>query len=181
MQPRVESPRTHRRSPLAVWAAAAGVAGALLTVAPRTAEAALANITEWTIPTAGSGPHYITTGPDGALWFTERLVDKIGRITTAGDITEYGTGITAGSNPVGIVAGPDGALWFTEYTSGKIGRITTGGVVTNEYPAGASNLWEITAGPDDRLGSRKPRPASARSRPAARTLLSGPTPTQRRE
>ena len=65
MQPRVESPRNHRRSPLAVWAAAAGVAGTLLTVAPRTAEAALANITEWAIPTPGSGPHYITTGPDG--------------------------------------------------------------------------------------------------------------------
>ncbi len=30
----------------------------------------------------------ITTGPDGALWFTE-LIDQIGRITTAGVITEF--------------------------------------------------------------------------------------------
>ena len=29
-------------------------------------------ITEFPIPTAGSGPHGITAGPDGNLWFTER-------------------------------------------------------------------------------------------------------------
>jgi streptogramin lyase len=28
-------------------------------------------------------------GPDGALWFTERLADKIGRLTTAGLFTEF--------------------------------------------------------------------------------------------
>jgi streptogramin lyase len=31
----------------------------------------------------------ITTGPDGALWFTEQNASKIGRITTAGVITEF--------------------------------------------------------------------------------------------
>ena len=31
----------------------------------------------------------IVTGPDGALWFTEYNDDKIGRITTAGGITEF--------------------------------------------------------------------------------------------
>jgi streptogramin lyase len=41
-------------------------------------------ITEFTIPTANSGPNGITAGPDGALWFTEAAANKIGRITTAG-------------------------------------------------------------------------------------------------
>jgi len=39
-------------------------------------------------------------------------VDRIGRITTGGVITELAVG--AVSNPQGIVTGPDGALWFTE-------------------------------------------------------------------
>jgi streptogramin lyase len=41
------------------------------------------------VPTAGSSPTSITVGPDGALWFTEQTGNKIGRITTAGVITEY--------------------------------------------------------------------------------------------
>ena len=43
---------------------------------------------EFPIPTINSSPYDITAGPDGALWFTEPGV-KIGRITTAGVITEY--------------------------------------------------------------------------------------------
>ena len=31
----------------------------------------------------------ITMGPDGALWFTETSADRIGRITTDGQITEF--------------------------------------------------------------------------------------------
>jgi virginiamycin B lyase len=45
-------------------------------------------ITEFPTPTVNSGPAGITTGPDGALWFTE-LVGKIGRITITGVITEF--------------------------------------------------------------------------------------------
>jgi streptogramin lyase len=44
--------------------------------------------TEFTVPTARSQPFAITSGPDGAMWFTEMIGAKIGRITTAGVITE---------------------------------------------------------------------------------------------
>jgi virginiamycin B lyase len=37
-------------------------------------------ITEFATPTINSGPYFITTGPDGNLWFTEQYVGKIGRI-----------------------------------------------------------------------------------------------------
>jgi len=37
-------------------------------------------MTEFLVPTANSGPCGITAGPDGALWFTEELGNKIGRI-----------------------------------------------------------------------------------------------------
>jgi streptogramin lyase len=56
-------------------------------------------------PTAGSNPAGITTGPDGALWFTEFGANQIGRITTAGVITEFPIP-TAGSEPQGITTGP---------------------------------------------------------------------------
>src|SRR6266508_3770137 len=85
-------------------------------------------ITEYSIPTAGSVPIGIVSGPDGNLWFTESIGKKIGRITTEGTITEYPTGRC----PSAIASGPDGNLWFTE-SSGKIGRITTEGAIT-EYP-----------------------------------------------
>jgi virginiamycin B lyase len=45
--------------------------------------------TEYTVPTAASVPQGIAAGPDGALWFTERFANKVGRITTTGVITEY--------------------------------------------------------------------------------------------
>ena len=55
----------------------------------------------------------ITAGPDGALWFTEQSGNRIGRITTLGQITEF-TLPRVASGPIGIAPGPDGALWFTE-------------------------------------------------------------------
>ncbi len=83
---------------------------------------------EFMVPTANSFPGAIAAGPDGALWFTlpGPRVDKIGRITTAGVITEFTipTIPPYGSLPTAIAAGPDGALWFTESSANKIGRIT---------------------------------------------------------
>ena len=89
-------------------------------------------------------------GSDGALWFTESNVflGKIGRITTAGAITEFPTP-TGSSEPTGIAAGPDGALWFMEVGGQKIGRMTTAGAFT-EYPQQVVSLSgdAFTAGPD---------------------------------
>ena len=109
------------------------------------------SITQYPVRTIGSAPLGITSGPDGALWFTEYSGNQIGRITTAGVITEYLVP-TAYSDPYGITLGPDGALWFTEYSGNKIGRITTAGVIT-EYlvPTAGSGPRSITAGPDGAL------------------------------
>ncbi|MCI4369020.1 MAG: hypothetical protein L3K09_05610, partial [Thermoplasmata archaeon] len=85
--------------------------------------------TEFAIPTVGSEPYYIASGPDGNLWFTEWSTNKIGRITPASVFTEF-TIPTAGSQPIGIAAGPDGNLWFVENFGQKIGRITPAGVFT---------------------------------------------------
>jgi virginiamycin B lyase len=111
-------------------------------------------VSEFAVPTAGSGPTFITAGPDGNLWFTEGDASKIARITTAGVITaadEFATP-TLNSGPAGITAGPDGNLWFAEEGVGKIGRITTAGVITEfATPTAASSPFGITAGPDGNL------------------------------
>jgi hypothetical protein len=79
-------------------------------------------------------PTGITTGPDGALWFTnDEPNGSIGRITTAGVVTNYtGTGT---DYPDSITTESDGAMWFTN-VNGVIGRITAAGVVS-EYPGRA--------------------------------------------
>jgi virginiamycin B lyase len=85
---------------------------------------AAGTITEFPVPTAGSQPKGIQFGPDGNLWFTEQIGDKIGRITTSGVITEFPIP-TSNSQPFNITPGPDGNLWFTETIGNKIGRNRT--------------------------------------------------------
>lgn len=112
-------------------------------------------ITEYPLPgpSFGRQPYGITTGPDGALWFTESAASQIGRISTSGEIVEYPLP-TPNAWPYSITVGPDGALWFTESDANKIGRITTTGRVT-EFPVkgvySTSDPTEIVAGPDGAL------------------------------
>jgi virginiamycin B lyase len=79
-----------------------------------------------------NGPFAITSGSDGALWFTDysfpflgSSFGSIGRITTSGVVTDYtALGVYT---PYDITSGPDGALWFVNLTNDSIGRITTPG------------------------------------------------------
>jgi streptogramin lyase len=80
----------------------------------------------------GTKPIDITTGPDGALWFTEcndsgsgplQGHAVVGRIDpNSHAITEYSTGESA-AGPWGISAGPDGAIWYTEWSAYNVVRI----------------------------------------------------------
>jgi virginiamycin B lyase len=95
------------------------------------------------------------TGPDGALWFTEPGSNQVGRITTAGKVTEYPLP-TMASEPEGITGGPDGAVWFTEDATDRIGRIDPAGRLTEysarlDRPFESSGFAGIAAGPDGAL------------------------------
>jgi virginiamycin B lyase len=95
-------------------------------------------VQEFTIPYYAS---WLTSGPDGALWYAESdrdAIDKtsldprlgaIGRITTAGVATEVN--IDPKINPVEIAAGSDGAIWFLAVNSAdhtrNLGRILPSG------------------------------------------------------
>jgi streptogramin lyase len=86
-----------------------------------------------------SYPRSITVGPDGNLWFTEGYFtyspdrkNRIGRISTAGAITEF---FVPGREGTGqIAAGPSGDIWFTTTLGDRtaIGSITPEGTVAAE-------------------------------------------------
>src|SRR5205823_34708 len=92
---------------------------------------------------------FITAGPDGALWFTEINVNTIGRITTAGAVSEF-TLPGPSVSPADITPGPDGSLWFTEFTGAGIGRIGTDGTV-GDFKGPITDPLRITTGPDGAL------------------------------
>jgi len=60
----------------------------------------------------------ITSGSDGALWFTN-VTD---RITTHGTISTYNDSSIGGA--VSITAGPDGAMWIADHLNEPIGRVS---------------------------------------------------------
>jgi len=74
-------------------------------------------------------------GPDKALWFTEFIAGKIGRITTTGTITEYNIP-TPDSTPRGITAGPDGALWFPKPRAARSAHLDFGQSQSSRFRAG---------------------------------------------
>ena len=100
-------------------------------------------VTEFTVPGPTSGYELgaITSGPDGNLWFADRVWSDyyiglvpsyIGRITTSGSIAEFPVSGALLPTPGAITTGPDGSLWFIELGMG-IARLTPG---SNPAPTG---------------------------------------------
>jgi len=82
----------------------------------------------------GAGPTNIVVGSDNALWFPQEFAvpydptnpvpgDKVGRITTAGVVTNYTTP-TPFSRPVIATPGRDLNIWVTEVYAGQVARVS---------------------------------------------------------
>jgi formylglycine-generating enzyme required for sulfatase activity/streptogramin lyase len=109
-------------------------------------------VRQFPLPTVGAQPLGIAAGPDGAMWFTERNANRIGRIGVAPPhaISEYPLP-TPESGPYAIAAGPDGKLWFTEVPGDRIGRIdprSPGTILELMIPTSEARARAITTGPD---------------------------------
>ncbi|MDB5042518.1 MAG: hypothetical protein JWN27_3244 [Candidatus Eremiobacteraeota bacterium] len=82
-----------------------------------------------TLAQSNAGTGTIVQGGDGAMWFGEQ--NGVGRITTAGAITEFPM-----VQPQQMVRGADGAVWFTTYSDsatgqfGELCRVDPTGTVT---------------------------------------------------
>lgn len=128
------------------------------------------------IASLASNPFFMTTGPDGAVWFTEETAGKIGRQDPNNLVTgtnEYSTGITSGAYPLGITTGNDGALWFAEFCIGKVGRSDTlGHIDEHPLPSSTSEPFGIISGPDHNLWI-----AESESNKIARMVPSDTSPT----
>ena len=161
--------RSHVRVASVLVAVVASIAGVAM---PAGAADKAGQVTEFSAglsPVVLAGNQYgpdlagISAGPDGNVWFTERLGVRLGRITPDGVITELAGGFPAAvvdgaptdAGPTGITTGPDGNLWFGDETGPRIGRSTPDGAIT-EFTDGVTaltyyNAVEITAGPDGNL------------------------------
>ncbi len=80
-------------------------------------------IEEWEVPTANSRPHDPAVAPDGSLWYTGQLANKLGRLDeNTGEIQEFPLDIE-NSGPHGLVADSEGNIWFTANSGGYIGKL----------------------------------------------------------
>ena len=94
-------------------------------------------IHEWDVPTKGAHPHDPAVGLDGALWFTEQMANKLGRLDpTTGQFKEYSLVEGKNSGPHGLVADRDGNIWYTANFGGYIGKLDprTGKVTEYQMP-----------------------------------------------
>jgi virginiamycin B lyase len=128
-------------------------AGAISKIPPNSATGTSVQVTAYDIPPLGGGgpsPVGIAVAPDGSIWFadpTNGADGEIGRITTAGVISEYATSGPANS----VAVGPDGAVWFVIPTENLIGRIDIHTHAIETFPSGGSGPGNITLGPDNAL------------------------------
>src|SRR5512143_2973638 len=81
------------------------------------------SIREFDVPTAGSRPHDPEVAPDGSLWYTGQLVNKLGRLDPkTGTIREFSLPRPE-SGPHGLAADRNGNMWFTANSAGYIGKL----------------------------------------------------------
>lgn len=85
-------------------------------------------------------PHGLGVASDGALWFTGKLTNTVGRVAD-GKVAHVALP-TIGAVPIYLAAGADGDMWCSELTGSRIAHITRDGTVT-EYVIPSPNSRPI--------------------------------------
>jgi virginiamycin B lyase len=124
----------------------------LLLAAPA---AAAPTVTEFDIPTAAAFPQDIVLGPDGKLWFTEKGIDKIGRVTPGNPplIEEFALPATF-TDPFNITVGPDNKIWASASNGGgAVVRMNAANPADTQGKGGygVATAAGIAAGPDGKI------------------------------
>lgn len=96
----------------------------------------------WDLPTVASGPTGLVQDSSGKVYFTMRLVDKIGELDPTTDVIREWD-LTTGFDPQGLDIDSSGVLYFTGRTSNKIGQLNPS---TN-----ALTEWTITGSAPGRV------------------------------
>ena len=119
--------------------------GLVLTVATIAAFASVGTlnvkITEYDVPTPKSRPHDPAVAPDGSLWYTGQVANKLGRLNPkTGELKEYPLK-TPNSGPHGLVADKDGDIWFTAIFGGYVGKLDpNSGEITEYRPSDGTKI-----------------------------------------
>ena len=93
-------------------------------------------LTEWTVPTTGSGPWGMTIDSSGKIWFTENVTNKVARFDSSNNnFTEW---TLPGAGSPRYLATNGTGVFFTEYALDKIGYLN---VKTNTFYE-----WQLAAG-----------------------------------
>jgi virginiamycin B lyase len=127
--------------------------GSISTIPPNSPTGTSVRVTAYPIPALDAGapsPVGIAVASDGSIWFadpTNGNDGEIGRITTAGAITEFDTSAPANS----VAVGPDGAVWYVMPTTNTIGRIDIKTHAIDEFPSVGDGPGHIALGPDNAL------------------------------
>ncbi len=91
------------------------------------------SIKEYDVPTPKARPHDPAVSPDGALWVTEQMANKLGRLDpNTGQFREYPLK-TPESGPHGLVADKQGNIWFAAIFKGYIGKLDPKSGEITEY------------------------------------------------
>jgi virginiamycin B lyase len=111
------------------------------------------HLLEFPIPTANSNPLWITTNPNGNLYFTENAANQIALFNPASHIIQSFPIPTTASGPTAIVSGPGNNLYFTETAANQIARFNpiTHVIEAFPIPTPSSGSSFITEGPDGNL------------------------------
>ena len=130
----------------------------LLAVAP--AQAAAGQISEFKLAQGSTGTQAtaedgrMALGSDGDLYVGTGSPATIGRITPAGQITQFADPNAAASNIYVTLEGPDHNVWFADNGS-EIGRITPAGQITMfgvpQFNGLRVGIVDMAAGPDGDL------------------------------
>jgi streptogramin lyase len=89
---------------------------------------------EYDVPTPNSRPHDPAVGPDGSLWYTGQLANKLGRLDPAtGAIREFPLK-TPDSGPHGLFVDGEGFVWYTGNFKAHIGRLDPRTGEVKEFP-----------------------------------------------
>lgn len=120
------------------------LAGFLTVVAAASAQAA---ITVYPVPTSAASLGRIVTAPDGNMWFIEKDVNKVARITPSGQISEFVlppiSSPDVRENVKDLDIAPDGTVWVV-YNHGReaIALNPDGSVKTGPVSLGGSPYGE---------------------------------------
>jgi streptogramin lyase len=97
----------------------------------------------------GASPTSIARAPDGSIWFTETFSNRLGHVTTGGDVQFFPLAQSR-ADPAGITVASDGTVWFTEFYGSAVGHLdpATGQIRIYPLPSEGSEPKGIVVAAD---------------------------------